>query len=164
MTTNTEDNFGVLHIDCSYGVSGDMLNGALLDLGASESALKEKLESLNLEGWCVKATKTAKGTDFDVVLSEDNHDHDMSYLYGKEEKAPIKVKRNLKVVSNLINKSDALTDEDKKLALKIFDIVATAEAKAHGIDKEEVIFHESGAMDSIIDISFLLCLYQNEDD
>ena len=60
MTTNTEDNFGVLHIDCSYGVSGDMLNGALLDLGASNIALKEKLESLNLEGWCVKATKTAK--------------------------------------------------------------------------------------------------------
>ena len=93
------------------------------------------------------------------MLSEDNHDHDMGYLYGKEEKAPIKVKRNLKLVSNLINKSDSLTDEDKKLALKIFDIVATAEAKAHGIDKEEVIFHESGAMDSIIDISFLLCLY-----
>ncbi len=78
---------------------------------------------------------------------------------ARKKRRPIKVKRNLEVVSNLINKSDALTDEDKKLALKIFDIVATAEAKAHGIDKEEVIFHESGAMDSIIDISFLLCLY-----
>ena len=78
---------------------------------------------------------------------------------ARKKRRPIKVKRNLEVVSNLINKSDALTDEDKKLALKIFDIVATAEAKAHGIDKEEVIFHESGAMDSIIDLSFLLCLY-----
>lgn len=78
---------------------------------------------------------------------------------ARKKRRPIKVKRNLEAVSNLINKSELLTDDDKKLALKIFDIVATAEAKAHGIDKEEVIFHESGAMDSIIDISFLLCLY-----
>ena len=154
-----------LHIDCSYGVSGDMLNGALLDLGASQSELLKKLDSLNLNGCHIKIEKveSKNATDFDVVLDTDNHDHDMQYLYGNQQNPIVEIneKRNLAGIKKLLNKNAVLSEKDKKLALEIFDIVATAEAKAHGERKEDIIFHESGAMDSIIDIVSFSVLLNN---
>ena len=152
-----------LHIDCSYGVSGDMLNGALIDIGASQAKLLRKLDSLNLKGCHVKIEKveSKNATDFDVVLDTDNHDHDMKYLYGNQQNRmqEFKEKRNLAGITKLLNENCVLSEADKKLALEIFDIIATAEAKAHGEKKEEVVFHESGAMDSIVDIvSFAVLL------
>lgn len=59
--------------------------------------------------------------------------------------------RHLKEITELINKAD-ISEKAKKDALGIFDIIADAEAKAHGIEKSAVHFHEVGAVDSIIDI------------
>ena len=152
-----------LIFDCSFGVSGDMIVGALLDLGASESVLSSALKSLNIDDYEVKISKIEKkgtpATDFDVILKEKNYDNDMSYLYGeKAVNTKIKLKRNLPKICEIIENSK-LTHRAKKIAIDIFTIVALAEAKAHKIDVNEVIFHETGAMDSIIDIvSIAVCI------
>ena len=87
---------------------------------------------------------------------EYSHDHDHSHEDGHShshdhEHSHDHVHRNLKAITELINSSD-LNENIKKNALGIFDIIGDAEAKAHGIDKSEVHFHEVGAIDSIIDI------------
>jgi uncharacterized protein (TIGR00299 family) protein len=46
----------------------------------------------------------------------------------------------------------ALTDGTKRRALDIFDRLARAEAKLHGTTPDEVMFHEVGAIDSIVDV------------
>ncbi len=149
--------------DCSSGVSGDMIVGALLDLGADKDDLLDALKSLNLNNYQIKITKLDKKgvacTDFDVVLKENNFDHDMRFLYGdKKANIDITEKRTLKDVKNLLKKSK-LTSKAQKIAESIFEIVAESEAKAHGVKREEVVFHENGAMDSIIDItSIAFCL------
>ena len=59
--------------------------------------------------------------------------------------------RNHAEIRELIEKSD-LTDFVKKHALGIFQRIAVAEGKIHGVAPEKVAFHEVGALDSIADI------------
>lgn len=61
------------------------------------------------------------------------------------------VHRGLPEVAQIIE-AGRMTDGAKRLALRIFDILADAEAKAHGVPREQVHFHEVGAVDSIVDI------------
>ncbi|WP_311491472.1 LarC family nickel insertion protein [uncultured Anaerococcus sp.] len=79
---------------------------------------------------------------------EDGHSHSHEHSHGHIHSH---VHRNLNDIKKIINSSD-LNENIKKNALGIFDIIADAEAKAHGIPKSEVHFHEVGAIDSIIDI------------
>ena len=77
-----------LYLECDNGISGDMFVAALLDLGASEEAVRKTLSSLPLEGYKVEVSRVKKSgldcCDFHVILDEslENHDHDMDYLYG----------------------------------------------------------------------------------
>ena len=152
-----------LLFDCYSGVSGDMIVGSLLDLGADANILTNAINSLNLTDFTIKISKINKkgtlATDFDVVLKENNFDHYMSYLYGNKKISTTKFEeRNLQKIDEIIEKS-LLTVNAKDIAKQIFEMVAKAEAKAHGVKIEDVVFHESGAMDSIIDIvSIAVCI------
>lgn len=78
-----------LYLECYSGISGDMTVGALLDLGADKIVLENALNSLPIDGFEIKISKVSKSgldaCDFDVILDEDNHDHDMEYLHGEED-------------------------------------------------------------------------------
>ena len=120
--------------------------------------------------------------DFDVILDEEhaNHDHDMAFLHGNgdavvhshehehhhdhehehehehyhdhdHEHHHHHEHRGLQEVIAIIDATD-MSAAAKELALKIFDIIADAEAKAHAVEKNAVHFHEVGAIDSIVDI------------
>ena len=79
------------------------------------------------------------------------HHHEHSHEHGH-------VHRNLESIQAIIN-SSGLTRQAKVTALKIFQIIAEAEAKAHNKPLNEVHFHEVGAVDSIVDIAALaVCL------
>lgn len=66
--------------------------------------------------------------------------------------------RGMKEITEIINKG-TMTDGARNLALRIFDILAHAESKAHNVPVEEVHFHEVGAVDSIVDIvSIAVCI------
>ena len=163
-----------LYLNCESGIAGDMLVAALLDLGGNEENLRKQLASLPLDGYQLKVSRVKKNAldvcDFDVILDEDNHDHDMKYLYGHDHEEHDHEQshhhhhhdeeyhddnhhhhRHLSDIVEIVNKS-RLTDGAKKITLKIFNIIADAEAKAHGVAKDEVHFHEVGAVDSIVDV------------
>ena len=59
--------------------------------------------------------------------------------------------RGLPEIREIMNHTQ-MTENARSLALKIFEILAKAEAKAHATDIDHVHFHEVGAIDSIVDI------------
>ena len=165
-----------LYFEMYSGIAGDMTIAALLDLGASKDKLIEGINSLGLSGFDLVFDRTKKnGIDaynFDVILKGcghhhdhgHNHDHSHSNDHSHNHKdghdhhhnhshdnSHDHVHRNLEAIEKIINSTD-LNDNIKKNSLGIFDIIGDSEAKAHGIAKSEVHFHEVGAIDSIIDI------------
>ncbi len=126
----------VLHFDCFSGISGDMVLGALIDLGVPEKIICTAIHSLNIN---VKVTfEKIRKNGFAATLAIID--------------APIENKhRYLHQIEKIVNDSSLSLDQ-KSLSLKIFRRLANAEAHAHGISIDKVHFHEVGAADSIADI------------
>lgn len=164
-----------LYLECYSGISGDMTVAALLDLGADQKHLEEALSSLLVQGFRIEISRVVKSglnaCDFSVILDLDNHDHDMEYLHGQKNMEESHEHqghghmhkhdhehRGMKEIREIIQRS-SITERAKQTALRIFEILAEAEAKAHGVSVEKVHFHEVGAIDSIVDIvSIAVCL------
>ena len=162
-----------LYLECYSGISGDMTVAALLDLGADRDVLEKALYSLPIGGFHIEISRVKKSgldaCDFNVILNHDNHDHDMEYLHGKDheyshihEHSHPHEHRGMREITEIIQGS-AMTDKAKKMALHVFDILAHAESKAHGVNIEEVHFHEVGAIDSIVDIAAIAVCMDNLD-
>lgn len=165
-----------LYLECYSGISGDMTVAALLDLGADEAVLRQVLDSLPVQGFRIEINRVMKSgidaCDFNVILEgNDNHDHDMEYLYGhlhhgehtdshthEHQHTHSHAHRGMREIREIIEKGD-MTEGARRLALSIFSILAEAESKAHHVPVEEVHFHEVGAVDSIVDIvAVAVCL------
>ena len=151
-----------LYLEGASGISGDMTVGALLDLGGDEAKVRSALASIPFDGYGITIEKKRQwglaGTSFDVSLHQHHdhgHDHDHSHGHHHHHEH-----RYLADVKALIA-AGSLTDRAKTLAEKAFEIVAVAEAKAHGTSIEEVHFHEVGAVDSICDIVAAAVLFDD---
>lgn len=161
-----------LYLDCPFGIAGDMLVGALLDLGGAEAeaAVRAAVGALPVGGFSIEVARVEKAglscCDFDVVLdaAHDGRDHDMAYLHGHEghghgphghgahgHDVHGHEHRSLADIRELLDAAP-LAPGARDLARRAFEILARAEARAHGVAVEDVHFHEVGAVDSIVDI------------
>src|SRR5258708_2315074 len=140
----------MLYLDCFSGASGDMILGALLDLGLPLDALKGALGSLAVEYGDVSAERVSRAgvsaTKFRL------HEHPASPADASGASAgPVHKHYHLKGIVNRIRRS-ALKPESHERAVHLFERLADAEAAIHDTPIEKVHLHEVGALDSIIDI------------
>ena len=126
-----------VYIDASSGVSGDMILGALLDLGISPSAFQKKMAELKLPvEITVKQVKRAslRGLKADVQVNTKK-----------------RITRKWSDIQNILRKSP-ISAASKKRTENIFQRLFEAEAHVHGRKFNKTHLHEAGADDAIIDI------------
>jgi uncharacterized protein (TIGR00299 family) protein len=125
-------------IDVSAGVAGDMLLGALLDAGASVAAVQAAVDAVVPGSVRIGATEVVRAR-----------------LRARRAHVEVLVagppRRTWAAIRTLLE-SAVLPSRSRGRALLVFGRLAAAEAAAHGIDAEEVHFHEVGALDAIADV------------
>jgi len=121
-----------------------MILGALIDLGLDRTILHEELKKLPLEGWEINPERITRNS-----------------LTGISAGVSCKVDtahRNLAEISDIIKKANYSSVTFDRI-VRVFETLARAEAAVHNIDISDIHFHETGAIDSIIDITaFCLAL------
>ncbi len=127
----------IAYLDCGSGISGDMTIAALIDVGVGLDNLNKALGSLGLPGLELRAVEVKR--------------RGFRALRVTVEAEPEHTYRDWRQIKALIG-SGSLTDRQTDLALRIFNVLAKAESRVHGIPIEKVHFHEVGAIDSIADI------------
>ena len=124
-------------LDCASGVSGDMLLGALADLGALDG-FADLLAAVPDLGASIELGTTSRGgltaRHVDVHITDDDPPH-----------------RNRHDVQSVLEQM-RIPGAVRNTAGRVFDRLAVAEADVHGHDVDDVQFHEVGAVDAIVDI------------
>jgi hypothetical protein len=141
----------ILFIEPNSGASGDMMIGALLDLGFNFEELREKLLLLPLDGYRLSAEKCNRSgiqsTKFDVHVGHGHH-HDGHEHHHKGHEHHHRTFADIRAMIE----DSKLSPWVKEKSVEAFRRLAEAEGKIHGHPADHVHFHEVGAMDSIMDI------------
>ncbi len=172
----------ILYYDCFAGISGDMHLGAMIDAGVDPEHLISELKKLKLTGYKLniyrEKRKSIEGTKVDVNLEKEthshhhnndhhshddhhhhhahddhhHHEHDDGHSHTPHSGHHHHEHRNFSDIKQILANSE-LPVKTKDRALKMFRLIAEAEAKIHGVSVDEIHFHEVGAVDSIVDIT-----------
>jgi uncharacterized protein (TIGR00299 family) protein len=127
-----------IYFDASAGASGDMILGALLDLGVPRAQFLEKMAELRLPvDIRIRPVKRAglRGLKVNVRVQK-----------GKESRP-----RHWSDIEALIRKSP-FSNAVKANSLAVFGTLFEAEAKVHGEKFQTVHLHEAGADDALVDV------------
>jgi uncharacterized protein (TIGR00299 family) protein len=153
-----------LYLDIFSGISGDMFVGALIDLGIDAGKLERELTKLKLGGYHLHVSRRQKsgieGVEFEVHFDEGrrekeegrghHHEHARNHRHHGHGRAHDD-SRNFSEIKKLITTSK-LSAWVKQKSVAVFERIAVAEGKIHGLPPDQVHFHEVGAVDSIVDI------------
>jgi uncharacterized protein (TIGR00299 family) protein len=170
------------YLECFAGISGDMLLGALVDVGAPFEVMERTAASLAL-GAKLRLSRVSRSgiesTKVDVLVDghvheppaetgpvqqeaghahdhEHAHDphHDHHHGHGPQTHTHAQQEhgRSLPQIRKLLTEAD-IAPGARTLALHAFALLAQAEGRIHGVPEEQVHFHEVGAVDAILDIA-----------
>ena len=147
-----------LYIECAMGAAGDMLAAALLELLPDRTAFLAKMNGLGIPGVTVSGEKSVKcgvaGTHFSVKVAgieedENLHSHHHDHVHGSMEGIE-------EIVGRLPIPSMVKLD-----VLAVYNLIAEAESRVHGVSVQQIHFHEVGTMDAVADIT-AVCLLMRE--
>lgn len=166
-----------IYLDCSMGAAGDMLMAALLELLPEKDTFLQKMQSLGLPGLEISAEPSVKcgitGTHMRVLIHGEEeghpHEHAVEAHAHSHADAPEAAHAHVHVhphhhtdlnelthrISHL-NVSEAVRSD----ILAIYQSIADAESRVHGVPVEQIHFHEVGSLDALADITGVCLLME----
>lgn len=130
-----------LWVDASCGAAGDMVLAALLDAGADRRAVEATLDGVS----------AAAGETISLEVT-DVRRHGLRATQAVVAAKPSTVHRGLADVLALLDAA-RLPGPVRQLSGRVFELLAAAEARVHGVPVTEIRFHEVGALDALADVA-----------
>lgn len=128
----------ILYIDPIFGISGDMMISALVDAGVPFAELERLIAKMPGEVPSIRPLPLTQGVVTGIHLETGPSERYLSISEMEEIIGGIDIEKTVR--------------DD---ALGMLSIIVSAEAKIHGVSREEVHFHELSHIDTVID---LLCV------
>lgn len=166
-----------IYLDCSMGAAGDMLMAALLELLPEKDTFLQKMQSLGLPGLEISAEPSVKcgitGTHMRVLIHGEEeghpHEHAVEEHAHSHADAPEAAHAHVHVhphhhtdlnelthrISHL-NVSEAVRSD----ILAVYQSIADAESRVHGVPVEQIHFHEVGSLDALADVTGVCLLME----
>ena len=166
-----------IYLDCSMGAAGDMLMAALLELLPEKDTFLQKMQSLGLLGLEISAEPSVKcgitGTHMRVLIHGEEeghpHEHAAEEPFHSHADAPEAAHAHVHVhphhhtdlnelthrISHL-NVSEAVRSD----ILAVYQSIADAESRVHGVPVEQIHFHEVGSLDALADVTGVCLLME----
>ncbi|MFP6679541.1 MAG: nickel pincer cofactor biosynthesis protein LarC [Dehalococcoidia bacterium] len=126
------------YIDMIGGASGDMLLGALIDVGLSLDDLRNELALMDVRGYTLRPEKVSRGALNCTLLHVDLDDEGLR-------------RRGWDELSDTVA-SSRLPEEVRNKSIEVLDRLTDAESVVHGVDRHHLRPHELGTVDTLVDI------------
>ena len=166
-----------IYLDCSMGAAGDMLMAALLELLPEKDTFLQKMQSLGLPGLEISAEPSVKcgitGTHMRVLIHGEEeghpHEHAVEAHAHSHADAPEAAHAHIHVHPHHHTDLDELTHRISHLnvseavrsdILAVYQSIADAESRVHGVPVEQIHFHEVGSLDALADVTGVCLLME----
>ena len=166
-----------IYLDCSMGAAGDMLIAALLELLPEKDTFLQKMQSLGLPGLEISAEPSVKcgitGTHMRVLIHGEEeghpHEHAVEAHAHSHADAPEAAHAHVHVHPHHHTDLDELTHRISHLnvseavrsdILAVYQSIADAESRVHGVPVEQIHFHEVGSLDALADVTGVCLLME----
>lgn len=166
-----------IYLDCSMGAAGDMLMAALLELLPEKDTFLQKMQSLGLPGLEISAEPSVKcgitGTHMRVLIHGEEeghpHEHTAEAHAHSHADAPEAAHAHVHVHPHHHTDLDELTHRISHLnvseavrsdILAVYQSIADAESRVHGVPVEQIHFHEVGSLDALADVTGVCLLME----
>lgn len=166
-----------IYLDCSMGAAGDMLMAALLELLPEKDTFLQKMQSLGLPGLEISAEPSVKcgitGTHMRVLVHGEEeghpHEHAAEEPFHSHADAPEAAHAHVHVHPHHHTDLDELTHRISHLnvseavrsnILAVYQSIADAESRVHGVPVEQIHFHEVGSLDALADVTGVCLLME----
>jgi hypothetical protein len=179
-----------LYLECAMGAAGDMLTAALLELCPEPEKMVEKLGGLGIPGVEYHLERTEKcgiqGSHMRVLVqgqeehSHDHvhhehtheHEHEHTHEHAHEHEHEHTHEHTHEHEHHHTHHHASMADIEaligglpvsetvRENALAVYQLIAQAEAQAHGKPVSEIHFHEVGTMDAVADVVAVCALLE----
>lgn len=166
-----------IYLDCSMGAAGDMLMAALLELLPEKDTFLQKMQSLGLPGLEISAEPSVKcgitGTHMRVLIhgEEEGHPHEHAVEEHAHSHADASEAAHAHVhvhphhhtnLNELTHRISHLNVSEavRSYILAVYQSIADAESRVHGVPVEQIHFHEVGSLDALADVTGVCLLME----